>query len=178
MNDVHQQINGNNNTQVAGDYISTNKIVHKTEVLHDPDLHVTDEQAKTLRDKVYKITEARFGEKRFNKPPYGVVYNSLYDRYKITSYKLLPREKFDDAIKWLDKQIAIYRPKLRNIDVDQYRKDMYKAINARANQLGINVHEFATQALELKDPVVSLKSLSNNRLKDLHKKLFSKRTTK
>ena len=172
---MKQKIIGNNNIQVGGDYVSTNKLIKKTEVIHNPEEHITDAQAKEIRDKVYKIAESRLGENRFKTPPYGLIYSSLYNQFKITSYKLLPKTKYEEAIKWLDKQIAIYRPKLKRVDNEQYRKDMYKAINARANQLGINIHEFAVEALALKKSITSLKELSDTRLKKLYSKLFSKR---
>ena len=172
---MKQSINGSNNIQVIGDYITTNKVVNKTEVLYDANLHISEAQAKDIKDRIYKVAESRLGEKKFSSPPYGLVYKSFYDRYKINSYKVLPRDKFDEAIKWLDKQIAIYRPKLKNVDAEQYRKDMYKSINAKANQLGVNVHEFAYQSLELKKPITSLKELSDTRLKKLYTKLFAKR---
>lgn len=171
---INQDINGNNNIQVAGDYIRTEKIVRTTQVIHNPDEHITDAQAKEIRDKVQKIAEEKAGEKKYSSPPYGAVYNTLYNRYNITKYTLLPKDKYEDAIKWLDKQIAIYRPKLKNVDPEQYRKEMYKSIHARANQLHIDIHEFAETALGLKKPISSLKELSDTRLKKLYNKLFSK----
>ena len=46
----------------------------------------------------------------------------------------MPKDKFTDAIMWLDKQIAINRPKLKNVNPEQWRKDMYKSLYARSNQ--------------------------------------------
>lgn len=173
-NGINQDINGNNNIQIAGDFIKTEKIVRKTLVIHDSDEHITDSQAKEIRDRVKKIAEERAGERKYSSPPYGAVYLTLYNRYKITKYTLLPKDKYEDAIKWLDKQIAIYRPKLKYVNPEQYRKDMYKSIHARANQLDINIHEFATNVLALKKPLSSLKELSDTRLKTIYTKLFSK----
>ena len=176
MERIHQQITGNNNIQVSGNYITTNKITNKTVVPHNSDLHISDAQAKEIKDKVYKIAESRAGERKFNSaPPYGLAYKDLYDKFKITSYKLLQKDEFDDAMKWLDKQIAIYRPKLKNVDEQQWRKDMYKSIFARSRQLGINIYEFASDVLELKKPLESLSELSDLRLKKLYSKVFSKR---
>jgi hypothetical protein len=172
MEKINQRITGNNNIQVGGDYISTNRLIKKTEVIHDSDMYITDSQAKEIRDRIHKIAESRAGENKFKNAPYGQVFNSLYNRYSITKYTLLPKEKFDDAIKWLNKQVAIYRPKLKKIDNEQYRKDMYKAINAKANQIGVEVHDFANEKLGLKKPITSLKELSDARLGKLHAKLF------
>lgn len=172
-----QQIEGNNNIQIGvhhGDIIHTEKVIRKTEVIHDSNTHISDAQAKEIRDRVKKIAEEKAGERRYTSAPYGLVYATLYNRYGITKYTLLPKDKYEDAIKWLDKQIAIYRPKLKHVDPEQYRKDMYKSIHAKANQLNINIHEFATTALGLKKPISSLKELSDTRLKKLYTKLFSK----
>lgn len=173
MKTNNQTIKGDNNVQVAGDYIITSKISKTTTVLHDPCKHISDAQAKEVKDRVSKIAEAMKGDRKNNKSPFASAYNALYNRYHITSYKLLPIEDYDDAIKWLDKQIAIYRPKLKNIDVVQYRKDMYKSLHARAKQLNINIYDFAQMALELKEPITSLTDLSDMRLKKLYTKLFS-----
>lgn len=173
-NNINQDINGNNNIQVAGDYIKTEKIVRTTQVVHNPDEHITDAQAKEVRDKIMKLAEEMSGDKKYSPSPYKAAYKALYNKYKITKYTLLPKDKYEDAMKWLDKQIAIYRPKLKNVDREQYRKDMYKSIHARANQLHIDIHEFAETALELKKPISSLKELSDTRLKKLYSKLFSK----
>lgn len=172
-----QQIEGNNNIQIGvnhGDIIHTEKVIRKTEVIHDSNTHISDAQAKEIRDRVKKIAEEKAGERRYISAPYGLVYGTLYNRYGITKYTLLPKDKYEDAIKWLDKQIAIYRPKLKNVDPEQYRKDMYKSIHARANQLNIDIHEFAITALDLKKPISSLKELSDTRLKKLYTRLYSK----
>lgn len=172
--DIKQEIKGNNNTQVAGDLIKTEKVIKKTEVVYNSDLHITDAQALEIKDKVTKIAQSRAGETKFkNKPPFGLVYGEFYKRFKITSYKLLQIEHFDDACKWLDKQIAINRKSLKNVDEEQFRKDLYKSINARANQKGINIYDFAETALSLKKPIISLKELSNTRLQKLYTKLYS-----
>lgn len=176
MKDVKQEIIGSNNVlQVAGDYITTQKHVNTINVIHDPNVHITDSQAKEIKDRVQKIAQSRLGESRFAKPPYGLTYKSFTDKFSITSYKLLPKDQYEDAIKWLDKQIAIYRPKLKNVDKEQYLKDMYKAIHAKARQLGVDVYDFAYDALELKKPIASLKELSDARIKKLYSKLFNKR---
>ncbi|MDR3287180.1 MAG: hypothetical protein LBT27_07040 [Prevotellaceae bacterium] len=170
MKKINQEIVGSNNIQVAGNYITTNKVIKKTEVVHDVDIYITDAQAKEIRDRVHKIAESRSNESKYSYPQ---AFKALYDRYKITKYTLLPKEKYNDAIKWLDKQIAIYRPKLKKVDNEQYRKDMYKSLNARAHQLDINIYDFANEKLKIKNPIKSLKELSDTRLKKLYEKLFS-----
>lgn len=171
MQEQTGSIKGNNNVQVVGgDYITTQKVVKKTEVIYDPDLYITDAQASEIQIKIRKIGESLSNT---TKESFRASYAAFYKRFKITSYKLLPKEDFEEAIKWLDKQIAMNRPKLRKTDNDQYRKDTYRSLNARAKQLGIDIHEFANRELELKNPITSLKELSDTRLNKLYKKLFS-----
>ncbi|MDR2130989.1 MAG: hypothetical protein LBP56_07495 [Odoribacteraceae bacterium] len=170
MKKINQKIEGNNNIQVAGDFIKTEKLITRTQVVHDPGLHINDAQAKEIKDRVKKIAESRSEESKYS---FGQAYNALYKKYSITSYKLLQKDQYEDAIKWLDRQIAIYRPKLKNADNERYRKDMYKAIHARANQVGIDIHEFAVTSLGLKKPLSSLTELSDARLNKLYTKLYS-----
>jgi hypothetical protein len=167
---IENVIVGNNNIRVYGNYINTDRISQNTKVMHDPDKHITNAQAKEIRDRVQKIAESRSRESKYSFPR---AYIALHNRYNITSYELLSKDQYEDAIKWLDKQIAIYRPKLKKVDNEQYRKDMYKSIHARANQLNVNIHEFASSALELKNPISSLTELSDTRLKKLYRKLYS-----
>ncbi len=167
-------INGNNNVQViGGNYIVTEKVIEKTEVKHDAELHISDAQAYEIQSRVKKIAESLSGSSQNS---YAASYVAFNKKFKLTSYKLLPKDKFNEAIKWLDKQIAINRPKLQKVDKEQYRKDMYRSLNARANQLKIDIHKFANTELNLKKPISSLKELSDTRLRKLYEKLFSIRT--
>ncbi|MCL2040878.1 MAG: ORF6C domain-containing protein [Bacteroidales bacterium] len=170
----NHNIQGNNNIQVSGDFIKTEKVIRKTDIIYNPDEHISDAQAKEIKDRVQKIAQERAAESK-QRPSYQTAYVSFYNRFNITRYQLLPKDLYDDAIKWLDKQIAIHRPKLRAIDNEQYKKDYYKPIHTRARQLGIDVYEFAVTALDLKEPITSLKELNDKNLKKLYDKLFSKR---
>lgn len=167
MKKVEQKIVGNNNVQVSGDYITTQKVTRKVEVHHDPSLHITDEQAHHIQELVLDLAKDN------PKLSYQAAYRLLYKKYSITSYKLLQKHNYEEATKWLHKQIAIYRPALRKTNNEKYRNDMYKAIHARSHQLNIDIHEYATTVLETKIPVKSLKDLSDTRLKKLYTKLFS-----
>lgn len=179
MDKNKQKIEGNNNIQIGvhnGDIIYTEKVVRKTELIHDSDIYISDAQAKEIRDRIQKIAEEMAGEKRYTSAPYGVVYKSLYNRYKITKYTLLPKDKYEDAIKWLDKQIAIYRPKLKKVDPEQYRKDMYKSIHSKARELNFSheeLYSFINEYLNPKKEIMSLTELSDTRLKKIYTKLFS-----
>ena len=160
----NQKIVGNNNIQVNGDYIQTHKIVNKKEIIYDKDYHITDEQALNIRELIKKIAEETSN--------YAGAYNALYKHFRITSYKTLPKDKYDEAVAWLKKVIAINRNKLKKKDSNQWRKDLYRSIHTRANEIGINIHDFANDKLKIKKPITSLTELSDTRLKKLYEYLF------
>jgi len=168
MGYMKQSITGNNNIQVGGD-IKTEKIIHRTEVVYDKDIHISAEQALDIRDHIQKLASELSG----NRNGFSLAYNSFYRHFKITSYKTLPKEQFDEAIEWLNKQIAINRNKLKKNNPEQWRKDMYKSIHARANQLGIDIHNLANDVFHPKKQIISLSELSDLRLKKLYQVVFS-----
>ena len=75
------------------------KRVKALETKTAPKSAVSDEQAAQLSQAVKAVAMA-LGEKS-GRIEYGGVYGELYRRYMITSYKLLPLSKFDDAMSWL-----------------------------------------------------------------------------
>ena len=184
MKENKQEIKGSNNIQIGinhGDIIHTERVIRKTEVVHDSSLYISDAQAKEIRDRVKKLAEEMSGDKKYASSPYAKAYNLLYNRYKITKYTLLPKELYEDAIKWLDKQIAIYRPKLKNVDNEQYRKDMYKSIHSKATELQLSHDElylFINDLLQPRNLISSITELSNTRLKKVYDKLFTMRRKK
>jgi len=64
-----------------------------------PGTAVTDEQAMQISQAVKAI--AMEMEKRSGRNEFQGVYGELYRRFGITSYKLLPAEKFADAMQFL-----------------------------------------------------------------------------
>jgi hypothetical protein len=67
--------------------------------LGDPGQHITPDQAMQISQAVK--TDAIALEKKTKKNEYGAVYGQLYREFGITSYKQLPANKFDRAMKWL-----------------------------------------------------------------------------
>ncbi|MCF8383726.1 MAG: ATP-binding protein [Chlorobium sp.] len=184
---VTQKSKGNHNLQVGvnqGTIIKTDKLVRRNEVAPNPDIHISQEQAKQIYDIVNKIVEINEQAGKFNDPKdkgrfFLQTWTSLKNRYHITSYHLLPKEKFDDTLIWLQKQIAFdHRPKLRKGNNPQWKKDIYGAIYAKAkNDLHFDNEElylFAFDKLKLKKPIASLKDLSDTRLNKLYKIIFAK----
>jgi hypothetical protein len=66
----------------------------------DPGHHITPEQAMQISQAV-KAVAHELG-KRTRRNEYGGVYGELYRRYKVNSYKHLPKDKFEDALNWLN----------------------------------------------------------------------------
>lgn len=67
--------------------------------LGDPDRVVTPSQASQISQAVEAIAHEM--GKHSGKNEYGGVYGELYRRFEITSYKLLPAQRFDEAMKFL-----------------------------------------------------------------------------
>lgn len=72
--------------------------------LGDPGRFVTPDQAMQISQAVKTI--AAEIQKRTKQNEYGKIYGQLYREFGITSYKLLPANKFDKAMEWLT---AMYR---------------------------------------------------------------------
>ena len=68
-------------------------------ILGDPKRHVSEAQATQVSQAVKAVAMALSKQTKRNE--YGGVYGELYRRYEISSYKLLPVNKFDDAMAWL-----------------------------------------------------------------------------
>lgn len=181
-NNIKQNSKGNHNVQVGinqGTIIKTDKVVKKNEIKPNIENHISEAQAKEIKECIDKIVEINEQAGKGNKSKiYPETWQSFYNRFKITSYKLLPKETFEDAITWLKQQIAFeHRPKLRKSNNDQWKKDIYGAIYAKSQKsLGLDkqgLYDFALEKLKLKTPINSLKDLSDTRLNKLYKLIFS-----
>ena len=80
-----------------GDYEERLELVEST--LGDPGRFVTPDQAMQISQAVKAI--ALVLSKRSGSNQYGSVYGELYRKFGITSYKLLPAQKFAEAMSWL-----------------------------------------------------------------------------
>ena len=127
--------------------------------------HISEQQAFQIKELIDKLAEI---DSLAGRPDsHGAWYKRLYKRYHITSYKLLRHTDFEDAISYLRQQIAIAQPKLRRRDNEAWRDHKYRAIWAKARELGLSseqVHQLATDQLNLKKPISSLKELGEQNL--------------
>jgi hypothetical protein len=67
--------------------------------LGQPDRYVTQEQASQISQAVKAVAIAQGKKSKRNE--FGACYGELYRKYGITSYKMLPANKFEDAMHFL-----------------------------------------------------------------------------
>lgn len=165
---IRQTIVGDNNTQVAGDYVENKKILQKNII--QPDHRHIDEatafEIKRLIDFLAGI-DALAGRP----DSHSRWYSHLYRRFKVTSYKLISVESGEDAIQWLRQQVPQQRSKIRRKAPDEWRQQLFKSIWSKAGRLGLEkqeVYELAFRRLALKEPITSLKELGEQKLKKLY----------
>ena len=90
----------------------------------------------------------------------------------------MPKDKFEEAMTWLQKEIAASRKVLKESDPEEWRKAHYKAINARGRQMGMDREAlliYASQILSLSNPLFSLKYLNDDLLQKLYNYMFRKK---
>jgi hypothetical protein len=154
--------------QVAGrDIINAEKHLQKNIITPD-ERHLSGEQKAKLQPLIKELAERLAGEN--GAPDYRGVHVRLQRHFNVTSYLLIERADFEGAVKFLKQQRAINRSRLRRRNPDAYRNDFFRAIWARAGNLGwmdASVYAYAEQRLALKQPIRSLKQLGPNQLKSL-----------
>jgi len=165
---IHQTIKGDNNTQVAGDYVENKKVIQKNIV--QPDLrHVDEATAFEIKRLVDSLAEIDVLAGRPDS--HSGWYSRLYRRYKVTSYKLIPVEYGDDAIQWLRQQVPQQRSKIRRKAPAVWQKQLFTSIWTKAGRLGLakqDVYDLAFRRLKLKEPITSLKDLGEQKLKKFY----------
>ena len=183
---IKQQAKGKNIQQIAqnfGKIITTERVQNVTEVLYDKDAHITDQQAKLIKDKVDEIVEiynsaGKFKDAASKSQSYQTTWSGIKNRFNVTKYTLLPKHQFEDCMQWLQSQIASkHRPILRKHNNPVWKKDMYSSIYAKSrsdwNMDKDSLYDFAYSKLKLKNQISSLKDLSDVNLKKLYGLLFS-----
>jgi hypothetical protein len=160
---IRQTIVGDNNTQVAGDYVENKKVFQKNIVQPDH-RHIDEATAFEIKRLVDSLAEGRSDS-------HSGWFSRLYRRYRVTSYKLIPVESGEDAIQWLRQQVPQQRSKIRRTAPDEWRQQLFKSIWSKAGRLGLEkqeVYDLAFRRLALKEPIASLKELGEQKLKKLY----------
>jgi hypothetical protein len=168
-----QSVSGHHNV-VAGRDVNINKReVTRLSVIPGPE-HITEEQAKRLKDLVDKAAKIEIAAGSEPRKTYAKWWSELTNRYEVTSYRLIPRLLGSEAIKWLEQRAAMLRPKLRRANPLAWRVEHYAAIWARARELSMSkgaVYSLVKERLGLQ--VVSLKLLGEHNLKHLYNIMMS-----
>jgi hypothetical protein len=177
-------INGSGNTIVTGNSNSVNinnhyytpsktspsKIPSPKVIQHNPDIHINQEQQYKIKDIVDETYEMMKGYKEnIHKKMLG----ELKRKFKLTQYMLLPKNKYSEAISYLNSLKARYRRELMLLDVVRFKEYTIPAIHARWNiyRKGEDLLDFAS--LKLRKNVTDLKKLSANDLDTLYTRVFS-----
>ena len=108
----NQKIKGNNNTQIGinnGTIIQTKKIRFNTVVQHDPSLHISEQEAFSIREKINELAKMMAASDTRN--TYSIEQYAFKKKFQITSYKLLPKDRYEEAMVWLQKRIAAFGKK-------------------------------------------------------------------
>lgn len=164
---VHVEGSGNE-VKVAGrDLIVAERHVRRVAITPD-ERHLMHEQRRRLLEVIHELA-ARLAPPS-GRPNLAAVHAMLQRRFDVPSYLLIPRERYAEALAFLEQQRAIRRSALRRRDPVAFRRDLFRAIFSRATELGWSrdrVHEFARERLQLKQPLTSLKQLGPQQLRTL-----------
>jgi hypothetical protein len=96
-----------NKVLVAGrDVVHTERIVHRSEVTPD-ERHITDEQKSRIRGLVGELA-SRMGTAE-GKPNFAAGHRMLQRKFAVDSYALIPRERFDEAERFLKQRCLVQR---------------------------------------------------------------------
>lgn len=176
--DNNSIIQGNNNTinSIVNHYHKPPKIKNK---ITPNETCITGTQANKIKKLVSNIVEKEVIGGMDKSKAFAKTYSNLYDHIGVTSYLLIKKEDYDDAIKYLNQQNALKRSKTRRNHNEYWKKDVYKAIYTRAGELGISKEGLYTIVENKFDTkITSLKDLGEQKLDKLRKYLFSKTMTK
>lgn len=172
-NTTTQNIHGNSNVVAGRDINITSKVTKKNQVIPDAGgRHITEKEAFAIRMEIKKYSDL-MKEAGLNASP-AKIYDRLYKHFEVPSYREIPAGRTEEAIKFIQVEIAKSRSKIRRPNPDAWRKQFYTPIYAASGQLGMSkqeVYDFANRELPVKKPVTSLKELTQKQLQTLDRKL-------
>jgi len=122
------QVGNNNTTNHNTTNINTDRHITKTVVQSNPGKeHISESQKATLKELVNKVEEL---EQKFRRTPasYRSIYASLNSHCGVTSYSLIPLEKYEKAEKYLRQWIGRLSSQKRAGADDEVRKRKYAYI--------------------------------------------------
>lgn len=157
-----------------GDVINTHtyKKITKAEV-KPGDEHISEWQASRLKKLVDEVVETE--ERVKNKPAsHRSVWSALNHHCGVTTYRLIPEEKFVTAEKYLRQRIGRLNASTRAVKSDgaawRQKKYAYIKINTKGDEEWLNAH------LKRHYQVESLTELDNNQLEKLYRSVSSRKS--
>lgn len=147
----------------------------RNEVVTD-ERHITEEQALKIREMVEELAHRLTGSD--GKPAFGEVQQRLRNKFKVTSYKLIPRERFPEVVEWFKQVRGMNRGKVRRSNPELFKRDYYTSIKAGARSLGWSDEElygFAKEFLKQKAALTSLTQLGPIQLQRLSQAIQRRR---
>ncbi len=157
-----------NQVNVAGgDLTVTSRLVRRNVITPD-ERHLAREQRTRLRAAIHDLA-CRMA--RVDGPPnLGAVHTMLQRRFAVTSYLLIPRERYSEALEYLHRELVVRRSLLARRDPARLRLELFRAIYARAGELGWSreeLYRFAAERLGVPERVTSLKQFGADELRKL-----------
>lgn len=156
--------------------IKPQKVVEKHEWKLGEEV-ITAEQARRLQELVEQIVEL---EQLVSLKPksYGAVWSAFKKKFKIPTYKALPKERFPEAEAYLLRWIGRLKSRLAYADPERWRKDRRKTIYFTAVKvLGMTDEEFK-DLIEKKYGVRRLHDLTDEELDHLYRYLMNLKNKK
>jgi len=154
---INQKITGNDNVQVAGDMVITQKHTTKTTVVPRP-TDISEEQLFDIKQRISEL--AKIDEEAGEGNTYGKRTNQFKKAFKIDSVARLDASRFDETMKWFRESEGRDRRKLYGKNSDALVKRLRKAIQgkrARMDMTRDELHVLAEQ--NLGKPVPSITKL-------------------
>lgn len=156
----------------AGDVNISSKKVIRPEFTPD-ERHITPEQATRIKRLVDDLAEMDDAAGKDMGRSYQQWWSLLKNTFKVTTYKEIAREQFEEALTLLQQAKARNLPKIRRKDNELWRKKHYQVIFGRGKkELGWSedqIHSFAT--IKLGKPVLSLSDLGERDLAKLARQI-------
>ncbi|OOH87935.1 transcriptional regulator [Pasteurellaceae bacterium 15-036681] len=182
-----QNIQGSSNNVIYGDKgiinsgtinnITTEKHITRTKAIVEPDSkHINEDMKRTLLDLVKEIVELEQDIKKSPKT-FQAVWASLNKHCGVTTYKLIPIEKYEKAETYLRKwigRLTSSKSAPKKIGND-WRKKKYSYIHTNVKQL--NLESWLREHLQERYCVGSMTELSDDQLQKLYNTVASKKRT-
>ncbi|MEI6032914.1 MAG: ORF6C domain-containing protein [Verrucomicrobiae bacterium] len=149
----------------AGNVNIATKHVTRTEFTPD-ERHLSPEQSAKIQALVKELAEMDVAAGKSEARSFQTWWSYLKNTFKVTTYKEIPRERFDEAVSLLQQAKARNLPAIRRKDNELWRRKLYASIFAIAKKnLGWSdedIHAFAS--LKLGKAVSSLKDVGERDL--------------